>query len=503
MQQHLTELKNLLGEIDDLHKAAAVLDWDQQTCMPPGGVEGRAMQLATLQKLAHARFIGDDMRALLDALRPQLDQLEPDSDDACLIRLTAREFEKAVKVPADLVAELARKTALAHNIWVDARKAKNFAAFQPALEDLVALVRRQANYLGYSDHIYDPLLDIYEPGMQTAEVTAVFAQLKPALIPLVQAVAERQDALRDTVFNQEFDLEAQWQFTLDVLKQIGYDFTRGRQDKAAHPFTTTLSPGDVRVTTRLAPDKFADALSSSIHEGGHALYEQGIAPELGRTLLYDGTSMAVHESQSRFWENVIGRSRAFWTYFLPQLREAFPHQMDGVDVERVYQSLNIVRPDFIRVEADELTYCFHIFVRFELETALMAGEIQVKDLPDAWNAKMQEYLGITPPNAALGVLQDVHWSAALFGYFPTYALGTVLSLQFTDCLQRDIPDLWDQIAQGEFGPTLAWLREHIHRHGSKFPPKDLIQRVTGGGINPQPFVEYVTAKYGELYGISG
>ena len=502
MEEKLTQLKELLGEVDDLNKAATVLDWDQQTYMPPGGVEGRAMQMATLQKLAHAKFISDDMRMLMETLRPLADELDADSNDACLIRVAAREYNKAVKVPSELVAELAQKTALAHNIWVQARQEKNFAAFQPALEELVTLIRRQAECLGYTDHIYDPLLDIYEPGMKTAEVTAVFDQLKPALIPLVKAVAEQQDAVRDTVFQQKFDVDAQWQFTLDVLQEIGYDFNRGRQDKTPHPFTTTFSPGDVRVTTRVSPDTFGEALSSSIHEGGHALYEQGISPALGRTLLYDGTSMAVHESQSRMWENVIGKSRAFWTYFLPKLHAGFPQQTQGVDVDLIYQSLNVVKPDFIRVEADELTYNFHIFLRFELETALMAGDIQVKDLPEAWNAKMQEYLGITPPDAALGVLQDVHWSAALFGYFPTYALGNVLSLQFYQCILRDIPDLSDQISQGEFGPLLNWLREHIHRHGSKFPPKELIQRVTGEGMNPQPFVDYVKAKYGELYGIS-
>lgn len=502
MQQKLQQLKTLLGEIDDLHKAAAVLEWDQQTYMPPGGVEARAMQVATLQKLAHARFVSDRMRTLLDVLLPLTDDMDADSDDARLIRVTAREYDKASKIPDDLVAELAQKTALAHNIWVQARQEKDFTAFQPALEELVALTRRKAECLGYTDHIYDPLLDIYEPEMKTAEVTAIFDQLKPALIPLVQAVAERQDAVQDTVFRQDFDVDVQWQCTLDVLKQIGYDFDRGRQDKSAHPFTTTFSVNDVRVTTRVAPDKFAETLSSSIHEGGHALYEQGISQALSHTLLCEGASMAVHESQSRLWENVIGKSREFWSYFLPKLQERFPQQLQNVTVDRMYRSLNVIKPDFIRVEADELTYNFHIFLRFELETALMADDIQVKDLPDAWDAKMQEYLGITPPDAALGVLQDVHWSAASFGYFPTYALGNVLSLQFYQCILRDIPDLSNQIAQGEFGTLLAWLREHIHQHGSKFTPQELVQRVTGEAINPQPFVEYLKTKYGELYAIA-
>ena len=502
MQEKLQQLKEILGEIDDLNRAVAILDWDQQTNMPPGGVEARSMQLATLEKLAHDRFVSEDVGCLLEDLRPLADEESFESDTASLIRVTAREYAKERKVPGELVSKLARKTALAHNIWEQAREEKDFSKFQAILEEIVQLVRRKAENLGYTDHIYDPLLDIYEPEMKTAEVTAIFKELKKGLIPLIQQIAERQDAVKDCVFQGNFDVQKQWDFGLDVLKHIGYDFNRGRQDKAAHPFTTSFSTDDVRITTRLAPDFFTSALFSSIHEGGHALYEQGVSKTLNRTLLRDGASMAVHESQSRFWENVIGRSREFWTYFLPRLKQFFPEQLAEATLDQVYQAVNVVNPSFIRVEADEVTYNLHIFLRFELETALLAGEIEVKDLPDVWNHKMKTYLGLTPPNDALGVLQDVHWSAGSFGYFPTYALGNVLSLQFFDCLRKDIPEFDDQFTHGEFMPVLQWLREHVHTHGSKFTPQELVQRITGEAINPQPYMAYLNTKYGELYGFS-
>lgn len=502
MEDKLQRLKELLREIDDLHKAAAVLNWDQETYMPPGGIEARANQLATLQKIAHTRFVRDEVGKLLEDLRPLSAEMDFDSDTASLIRVTSREYEKARKIPDELVAELAQKTSLAQNIWVQARKAKDFSKFQPILEELVTLIRRKAEYLGYTEHIYDPLLDIYEPGMKTTDVAAIFEHVKAELIPLIQEIIEHQDAVQDPVFQGTFDGDTQWKFGLDVLQQIGYDFERGRQDKSAHPFTTSFSPDDVRITTRLNPNHFTSAFFSSVHEGGHALYEQGVSQALSRMPLCDGASAAVHESQSRLWENIIGRSREFWTCFLPRLQQLYPEQLAEATVEQVYQAVNVVRPDYIRVEADELTYNLHIFLRFELETALIAGDIEVQDLPELWNTKMRAYLGLTPPDDALGVLQDIHWSAALFGYFPTYALGNVLSVQFYERALHDIPNLSEYIARGEFGPLLEWLRAHIHIHGAKFTPQELVHRVTGEAINPQPYMTYLSKKYRDLSELS-
>ena len=502
MEKKLDQLKTILGEVNDLHKAAEVLQWDQQTYMPPAGVEARAMQLSTLEQLAHHSFVSEELGRLLEDLQPLLESEETDSDTACLIRVASREYEKARKIPSELVATLAQKTALAHNAWEKARAEKDFSKFECILSELLELLRRKAENLGFSEHIYDPLLDLYEPGMKTSEVERIFRTLKHALVPMIQEIANNQDAMNDKLLQKRFGIGKQWDFGLDVLERMGYDFTRGRQDKSAHPFTISFSPDDVRITTRLNPNMFASALFASIHEGGHALYEQGVSHSLSRTLLCEGASMAVHESQSRFWENVVGRSRSFWTYFFPRLQELFPKQFEGANAEQMYQAVNVVRPDYIRVEADELTYNLHIFLRFELETALIAGDIEVKELPELWNHKMEKYLGLTPPNDALGVLQDVHWSAALFGYFPTYALGNVLSLQFDTCLRKALPDCDEQIARGEFGQILSWLRENIHVHGSKFTPAELVQRVTGEQIDPQAYINYLQTKYSELYGFS-
>lgn len=502
MKTKLQQLKDILAEVDDLMRAAAVLHWDLETYMPSGGIEARAQQLATLDRLAHERFVSEKVGRLLEELHPLQEQEELHSDTACLLRAAQREYDKERKLPGELVAELSRKTALAHKVWQQAKEVKDFSIFQPILSELVELTRRKAENWGYRDHIYDPLLDSYEPEMKTAEVAKIFKTLKDALVPMIQQIAGRREVVQDTVFQGHFDPQRQWDFGLDALRAIGYDFERGRQDTAAHPFTTSFAPGDVRITTRIAPEHFTSGLFSSIHEGGHALYEQGIPTAFARTLLNEGASLGVHESQSRFWENVIGRSRAFWTHFLPRLQTYYPEQIANATVEQVYQAVNVVEPSFIRVEADEVTYNLHIFLRFELETALLAGEIEVKDLPELWNQKMKIYLGLTPPDDALGVLQDVHWSSALFGYFPTYALGNVLALQFYQRMRQDLPACDEVVARGEFAPILGWLRQHIHVHGRKFTPQELVQRVTGRSIDPQPYIAYLQAKYGKLYGFA-
>jgi carboxypeptidase Taq len=413
-----------------------------------------------------------------------------------------RDYDQARKLPPELVEEMSRTFSLGQQIWTKARADQDFSQFQEILAKIVDLNIQKAEAYGYEDCIYDALLDEYEPGMKTAEVNRVFGELKAELVPLVKAIAGRVEAVDDSCLQQDFDESAQWDFGMIPLQAIGFDLERGRQDKSVHPFTTTFSINDVRITTRVQKDLFPSSLFSTLHEGGHALYEQNSAPELEGTLLAGGTSLGVHESQSRLWENVVGRSRQFWQFYYPRLQEFFPMQLAGVSRETFYRAINKVSPSFIRVEADEVTYNLHIFLRFELEQELVEQRLKIADLPDAWNAKMEEYLGLTPPNDALGVLQDIHWSGGSIGYFPTYTLGNVLSMQFYRQTLRDIPDLPEQFARGEFGALLAWFRDKIHRHGRKFTANELVERVTGAkSIEAGPYLTYIRQKFSDIYGL--
>jgi len=360
---------------------------------------------------------------------------------------------------------------------------------------------QMAEALGYKDRIYDALLDLFEPEIKTARVTRIFDELKAELVPLVRAIAEKKGAVDDAVLYRDYDEGKQWAFGQEVLRQMGFDFERGRQDKSAHPFTTSFSINDVRLTTRVYRNQFKTALFGSIHEGGHALYEQALSPALERTPLGDGASLGVHESQSRLWENVVGRSRGFWAFYFPRLKELFPEQLNGMDLEAFYRAINKVEPSMIRVEADEVTYNLHIFLRFEIENDMLEGKVQLSDLPQAWNAKMEAYLGIVPANDAEGVLQDVHWSMGTLGYFPTYSLGTLLSVQLYNQALAETPKIPAQIERGEFALLRNWLQERIHVHGKKFTPAELVKRVTGSELSARPFVEYVKAKYGDIYGL--
>lgn len=499
MGEKFEAFRHKLGQLVDLSNAAAVLGWDQQTYMPPGGANGRAMQLSTLQQLVHETILSDEFNAALEAARPELESLDPDSDEVRLLQWLDREIGKRRKVPAEWVGEFARVTALAHQIWEEARAKSEFALFQPNLEEIVALRCQYAAFFAPYDHVYDPLLDDYEQGMKTAEVEAVFEELRAEQVELVREIVERGEAVDDSVLHQAYDVEKQWAFTMEVIEKLGYDLKRGRQDKSAHPFTTEFGVGDVRITTRLDPNFFNTAIFSSIHEAGHAMYGQGISPALERTPLLSGASLGIHESQSRMWENLVGRSRPFWKAFFPRLKALFPRQLGDTDLETFYRAINNVRPSLIRVEADEATYNLHVMVRFELETALMEGTLLVSDLPQAWNDKMEEYLGLKPPDEAQGVLQDVHWSSGYVGYFPTYALGNLIAAQLWEVIQTDVPDLERQIEAMEFEVLLEWLNEHVHVHGAKFPPRELLERVTGDGLSAKPYLKYLREKFGEIY----
>ncbi len=501
MNEKLQELKKQLALVSDLHNAEAVLSWDQQTYMPPRGAEARAEQLATLGRLAHEYFITDEVGRLVSDLSDHAVKLDYDSDEASLIRVTQRDYVKAKRVPSALVEEISRTTSIALEAWTKARAESNFKLFQPHLEKIVDLEIQLANYLGYQDRIYDALLDQYEPEMTTAQVEAIFTPLKKDLTALVQVITQKLDGVDDACLHREYAEQKQWDFGIAVIKQLGFDFESGRQDKSVHPFTTGFGLGDTRITTRVDKNFMPMMLFGTIHETGHALYDMGYRPELERTPLAGGASLGAHESQSRLWENVVGRSRGFWKYWFPRLRQAFPEQLADQNAESFYRAINKVAPSFIRVEADEVTYSLHIMLRFEIENALVERKLRVADVPEAWNAKMKEYLGIVPSNDALGCLQDIHWSIGSVGYFATYSLGSMFAVQLWERAVRDIPTLPAQIEQGQFSELLGWLRKNLHAHGRKYTLDELAKRITGEPLQSRSYVAYLKNKFGEIYGI--
>jgi carboxypeptidase Taq len=500
MEEKLNRFKSILNDLSDLGNALALLGWDQQTYMPKGGAEDRGNTISTLSRMFHEKFTSDEMGSLIEELTPYTETLDPDSIDACLIEAVSERYDKQTRVPGEWVVENAKTTTIAHQTWEKARADKNFELFRPHLEHVIDLRRRFAGFFEPYDHVYDPLLDNFERGMKTAEVQAIFNELRSQQVELIRAISERPQ-VDDSFLHQPFPEKEQWEFGVDVITRFGYDWNHGRQDKAVHPFCTNFGIGDVRITTRVDPNWINPALFGTMHETGHALYEMGIDHSLSRLPLANGASMAVHESQSRMFENLIGRSLPFWKFTYPRLQEVFPSQFGNVPLDAFYKGINKVSPTFIRVEADEATYNLHIMLRLELEIAMMEGSLEAGDLPEAWNSRMQEYLGITPPDDALGVMQDVHWSSGLIGYFPTYALGNLVSVQLWEKMQADMPDMDEQIERGEFGNILGWLREKVHRHGAKYKPQDLIQRVTGSKINPQPYVRYLKNKFGTVYNL--
>jgi carboxypeptidase Taq len=498
MSDTLHRLRERLAAIHDLSAAGNLLGWDQQTMMPARGAALRAEQLGTLGRIVHEQFTDAAIGRLLDEAEPGV---APGSTDEALVRVTRRDWEKARRVPSELAAELARAGALGHQAWVGARERSDFAAFLPFLERNVELkLRYVACFEGYDDP-YDVLLDTYEEGMTSAEVDVLFAELRGELVPLIAAIAERRDAVDATVLHGAFDVARQRTLVREVLERLGWRADGWRLDEAAHPFATSFGPDDVRLTTRYDRDYLPMALYGAIHEFGHGLYEAGIDPALARTPLGDGVSLGVHESQSRLWENVVGRGRPFAGWLHGRLREAFPEQFAGVDAEAWYRAVNRVEPSLIRVEADEATYGLHIILRFELEREMIAGTIALRDLPEAWNARMKEYLGVDVPDDANGVLQDVHWSGGDIGYFSTYALGNLISAQLWERARADLPGLDDALAAGDGGPLREWLREHVHRFGRTYPPRELVARVVGGPIAVAPFVRYLRAKLGPIYGL--
>ncbi|MCX6045857.1 MAG: carboxypeptidase M32 [Chloroflexi bacterium] len=497
-----TDLFKRLHEINDLASAAALLNWDQTTYMPPGGGAARGRQLATLQRLAHEKFTDPAVGKLLDDLNPYAENLPYDADDAALIRLTRRNYENATKVPSDFVSEIASHTAALYEIWTTARPANDFAVVQPFLEKTLELSRRFANFFPGYEHIADPLIDQVDYGMKVSTIRPLFAELRAALTPLVKAIGEQSPV--DTRFLHQFFPEAdQLAAGIAAIKKFGYDFQRGRQDKTHHPFMTKFSLGDVRITTRVNEHDLGDALFSTMHESGHALYEQGISPQYEGTPLAEGTSSGVHESQSRLWENIVGRSLGFWQYYYPKLQTIFPAQLREVPLETFYRAINQVERSLIRTDADEVTYNLHVIIRFDLELALLEGKLAIADLPDAWQEQYSTSLGIMAPDNRDGVLQDVHWYGGLIGgAFQGYTLGNIMASQFYAAALQAHPGIPGEITHGQFSTLHTWLRENIYQHGSKFTTTELLHRVTGGPLSLNPYIDYLRNKYGTIYQLS-
>jgi carboxypeptidase Taq len=497
MHPSFEKLKNRIAETIDLSHAAEVLAWDQQTYMPVKGSAERAEQIATISRIRHNLFTATEVGDWLAELEQA--GFEPDSDEAATLRLTRHEYDLACKVPSSWVSAYSKAVMLGQNAWVAARANNDYPAFQPHLADILRLRQEQAEYLGYQEHIYDALLSQFERATTAADVQSMFAGIKTELIDLVRAIKEAQPLNDGNLLALKYPVANQRTVNRWLAERVGYDFGRGRIDEVAHPFCTTFGLGDVRITTRYQEEWLPSALYGTLHETGHALYEQGSNPAYSRTILAGGTSLGVHESQSRLWENLVGRSQAFTHWFFPILQSHFWNELKSANAEQFYRAVNQVKPSFIRVEADEVTYNLHILIRFELELAMLTDQISLNDLPSAWNDKYTEYLGITPRNNAEGVLQDVHWSCGYIGYFPTYSIGNLLSAQFFNQAKQAIPDLESQLSTGNFQTLLGWLQNNIYQYGSKYTPRELIKRVTGGKMDGRPYMDYLQAKYRQLY----
>jgi len=501
MHKKLQELKTRLLEVNNLKSASAVLAWDQATYMPPGGTPARARQLATLERLAHEKFIDPALGRLLDELLPYGESLPYDSDEASLIRITRRDYERATRIPPSFRAEFTSHMAESYQAWTQARPANDFAAVRPYLEKGLELCRQFAEFYPGYEHIADPWIHEWDYGLKASTVRSLFADLREQLVPLVQTIADRPLA-DDSCLHQHFPEALQWDFGLDVARRFGYDMQRGRQDKVPHPFTTNFSIGDVRITTEVKEDDVSWALFGTLHEAGHGLYEQGIHPALEGTPLAVGTSAGMHESQSRLWENVVGRNQRFWQFFYPRLQAVFPAQLGAVSLDTFYRAINRVERTLIRGSADEVTYNLHIMLRFDLELALLEGSLAVKDLPEAWRTRFQADFGLIPTDDRDGVMQDSHWYAdGIGGQFQGYTLGNILSAQFYEAALQAHPEILDEMAQGEFGTLHGWLRERIYQHGRKFTANELVERVIGGPMRIEPYLHYLRNKYGELYRI--
>lgn len=497
-------LKELL-EASHLEGIEALLSWDQETYMPEGAGAARAEQVAYISTLMHEKRVGEPLKNALEEL------IDLETGELRIMTLSDRETRQLKEIwrdyrmesllPSEFVTNLAKHASVSQQAWVRARKDNDFASFEPFLSKMVDLQKEKANYLAKGSTPYDSLLDQFEPDMTSEKVAELFGEIRQRLVPLIQNINEVKHRVSGSILTKEYNVDDQWDFGIAMLKAIGFDTHIGRQDRSAHPFTTSTHPTDVRTTTRLQENDLKSALLSTLHEGGHALYEQGLPVEEYGNPLGQSISLGIHESQSRLWENLVGLSPAFWRFAYPKLLAKFPDQLKNTDRDKFYAAMNRVKPSLIRVEADEATYNLHIMLRFEIEKMLINEDFPVKELPGLWNEKMEEYLGITPPTDSEGVLQDVHWSFGAFGYFPTYTLGNLYSVQFYNQALIDIPGLEESCGRGDFTGLLEWLRKNIHSLGRSRKAEELVVEITGQPLSAQPFMDYLEAKYKNLYGL--
>jgi carboxypeptidase Taq len=491
MSKEYDELIARSREASLLGSCTAVLGWDERTFLPPAAGAHRGEQMALLARLTHEKITHPRVGELIEFLSG-VTLME---EEAANYRELKRTHERAKKVPAALVADLAQVTSQAQGVWQESKQNNDFASFRPWLERIVGLKRQEAECVGYQDSPYDALVDEFEPGTHAVELKVLLSGLAQELVPLVAELVEKQKPTREDLWRREFPVVAQESLCRQAAAAVGFDFQRGRLDTTAHPFCTGIGPGDCRILTRYHINRPFESFFGTLHEAGHGLYEQGLPPDRFGTPLGVAASFGIHESQSRLWENQIGRSRAFWAAWYPKFHDAFPAQFADVTEEQLWRAANTVRPSLIRIDADEATYNLHIIMRFELELGLLTGDLPVADLPAAWNAKIREYFGIAVPDDAHGCLQDIHWSFGGIGYFPTYTLGNLYAAQFMDAAQRDLPGLWEDVQRGQFGRLSHWLHDKIHRHGQRFRPAELCRRITGRSLNPQPFLSYLRTKF--------
>ena len=493
-----TDFIELVKEYYDVGFGQGWLQWDQEVMMPPGGTNERASQLSTLARVAHGMLTSERMGAYLKELGTPAAQEALTAEERANVREIAWMYERAIKLPSELVKAITAHATVSMDAWVKARKANDYKAFAPFLEKMVDLKIQAAEKIGYEDVPYDALLDEYEPGAKSKDVARVFESLRKQLVPIASAIAASKVKPDERILTKRFPIEKQKEFGQFLVKEIGYSFENGRMDISAHPFTTGAI-SDVRFTTRFQERDIRPALFADIHEAGHAIYQQGLDPNNYGTPMGDSISMGIHESQSRLWENMIARSRPFWKRYYPRLKKVFPGQFKNVPLGDFYTAINYVRPSLIRVEADEVTYNLHILLRFEVEQKMIDGSLPIMDIPSLWNEKMEKYLGITPPTDAAGCMQDVHWSMGYQGYFPTYTLGNIYSAQILRKMERAVPDFWGKVEKGEFAPIKGWLNRNLHAKGRLMRAEDMMRSLTGEGLNAEHYVRYLREKFGPIY----